>query len=110
MSVFVGVQSVDGCQDLSNGCIKCGRNFLVHLSGLVKRSCQRFVFDDGDLMLLGHFLDLGSDQELPFGNDFGGPHGFRVIFEGHGKMGGVGDHEFVSNSTSSKNHATLFLW
>jgi len=72
--------------------IELCRNGLAHFDRSIQRVGQGRIFNRGNALPAGDFLDLRGQQIAPFSDHNGRVH-FHAVFESDGELRGIGDYD-----------------
>jgi len=91
--IAVTIHAIDPREDFGDGGVELRGDFAADAAVFKQAAGERFVFDDGDLMLLREFTDFLRVQADAFGHNFRRAHGFAVVAQGDGDVRGVDDDD-----------------
>ena len=105
--MFAG-QFVDVGENFGDGGVEFLGDFLADFDHAVDGAGQRRTLDDRNAGVGSHLADAQGHEIVALGDDFGGAHFGLLVFQGDGKMGGVGDdHIGVGNFFFQSLHGAL---
>src|ERR1700751_2214679 len=82
----IPIDPVNPRENFGDGRVELRGNFSTHAAVLEEHARERFVFNDGNLVLLADLADLLSVQANPFGDDLRCAHGFTIISQRHSNV------------------------
>ena len=83
---------MDKDEESGHGTVQMRRDLRTNRAG-EQSPGERLVLNDGHVVFPGNLLDAIGHEPLALGHDLGRSHRQRVVLEGHGESGRVGDYD-----------------